>query len=94
VRFAEVDFLSARSCVAQHWQSTLIPKMLRDQSPDGFPTVQEDMCHVCPKCLARAVCRVKTLRFMERGEPPFVDTALCYKCYVCIPACPFEAISV
>jgi MinD superfamily P-loop ATPase len=62
-------------------------------TPPKVPAVDDGKCQTCRKCVARKVCRVKALVAIDPGEPPFVDASRCYGCLICIPACPFEAIS-
>jgi MinD superfamily P-loop ATPase len=56
--------------------------------------VDDERCHACPRCQARRACRVKAMVVLDPGEAPFVDAGRCYGCLVCIPACPFEAVTV
>lgn len=58
------------------------------------PRVLVDRCQACYKCVARQSCKTKALLQLDRGEPPFVDAALCYGCHKCVLACPFGAIVV
>lgn len=51
-------------------------------------------CKACRRCLAAQVCKVRALLRMDADEPPFIDIARCYDCCLCIPACPFGAISI
>jgi MinD superfamily P-loop ATPase len=55
--------------------------------------VDERRCQACERCAARKACRSKAIVALDPGEPPFVDGNLCYGCLVCVPACPFEAIT-
>lgn len=54
--------------------------------------VDDKVCHVCRKCLARDVCRGKAIRIIDRGEAPFLDMSRCWGCMDCLVACPFGAI--
>jgi MinD superfamily P-loop ATPase len=54
--------------------------------------VDDDRCHVCRRCLAQQVCKVKAIVRIDRDEPPFVDVHRCHGCMVCLVECPFEAI--
>ncbi len=65
----------------------------RPENANGL-WVDDGVCHSCRRCLARAVCKVRAIVQIDPGEPPFVDSARCYGCRVCIPACPFGAIVV
>lgn len=54
--------------------------------------IDSTRCHVCGACLAKAACRGKAIRMIDRGEAPFVDAVRCRGCLICIPACPFGAV--
>lgn len=54
--------------------------------------IDSTRCKVCRRCQARAVCRGKAIRVIDRDEAPFVDPARCWGCLTCIPSCPFDAI--
>ena len=56
--------------------------------------IDDERCRACRKCLAGEVCKVKALVRLDPDEPPFIDASRCYDCRLCIPACPFGAISV
>ncbi len=54
--------------------------------------VDESKCHACRKCLAGKVCKANAFKVFDPGEAPFIDTSRCWGCFLCIPACPFDAI--
>ena len=55
--------------------------------------IDDWQCRACRKCPAGEVCRVKALVRLDPDEPPFIDVSRCYDCRLCIPACPFGAIT-
>lgn len=67
--------------------------MPQHPTPPQVPQVDDARCHVCRPCPARKVCRVKAVMMFDPGEPPFIDASRCYGCLVCIPACPFDAVT-
>jgi len=56
--------------------------------------INDERCRVCPSCLAAEVCKVRAIVRLDWDEPPYLDVSRCYDCRLCIPACPFGAISV
>lgn len=60
--------------------------------PPKIPQIDEEKCRACRKCVARKSCRVKAIVVIDPGEPPFINTSLCYGCMACVPACPYGAI--
>ena len=58
----------------------------------AIPWVDDALCQICHKCVARKVCSTKALIRLDMDEPPFVDASLCYGCMLCIEACPHGAI--
>ncbi len=60
----------------------------------AMPSIDETVCRACPQCLARRVCRTRAITVYDPGEPPFIDSARCYGCRICLPACPFGAIVI
>jgi MinD superfamily P-loop ATPase len=62
-------------------------------TPPQVPQIDDAACQVCRTCAARKVCRVKAILAIDPGEAPFIDASLCYGCLICIPACPFGAIT-
>jgi MinD superfamily P-loop ATPase len=54
--------------------------------------IDDARCHVCQRCLAQGVCKVKAIVRIDRDEAPFIDIHRCHGCMVCIVECPFEAI--
>ncbi|MBN1562488.1 MAG: 4Fe-4S binding protein [Anaerolineae bacterium] len=57
-----------------------------------FLEVDPAICHACRQCRAKTACRRKAIRTIDRGEPPFLDTSLCWQCLSCTRACPFGAV--
>jgi Fe-S-cluster-containing hydrogenase component 2 len=55
--------------------------------------IDEKSCQACKKCLARNACKVKAIVQLDPDESPFVDLGYCFDCRLCIPACPFGAVS-
>jgi len=55
--------------------------------------IDEKLCQPCKKCVARKVCKVKAIVQVDPGEFPLIDLSHCFDCRLCIPACPFGAIS-
>ena len=66
------------------------PVMLRDI----HLRIDDEHCRACRKCLAGKVCKVRALVRLDPDEPLFIDVSRCYDCRLCIPACPFGAITV
>jgi len=56
-------------------------------------SIDEELCQPCKKCLARKVCKGKALVQIDLGEFPVIDLTARFDCRVCMPACPFGAIS-
>ena len=56
--------------------------------------IDDGHCRACRKCLAGKVCKVRALVRLDPDEPPFLDVSRCHDCRLCIPACPFGAITV
>lgn len=56
--------------------------------------IDEERCRACRRCLAAKACKVRAIVRLDPDEPPFLDVSRCYDCRLCIPACPFKAISV
>ena len=54
--------------------------------------VDDDLCHVCKKCLADQVCRGNAFVRFDREDSPFIDMSRCWGCMLCVEACPFGAI--
>jgi Fe-S-cluster-containing hydrogenase component 2 len=55
--------------------------------------VDDERCQACRRCLAAKVCKIRAIVSLDPDEPPFIDVSRCYDCRLCIPACPFGAIS-
>lgn len=58
----------------------------------AVPRVVDELCQVCPQCVARTVCRTKAIMRIDRDEPPIIDPSRCYGCQVCVAECPHGAI--
>ncbi|MBN1890979.1 MAG: 4Fe-4S binding protein [Thermoflexales bacterium] len=58
----------------------------------ALPVIDYDVCQACPKCAARKACRIRAIVSPEAGEAPFIDSARCYGCRACMPACPFVCL--
>jgi MinD superfamily P-loop ATPase len=54
--------------------------------------IDDSRCHVCRRCLAQQVCKVKAIVRIDRDEAPFVDVHRCHGCMICSLECPFQAI--
>jgi len=50
-------------------------------------------CQTCLPCLAAEACKVRAFVRFDPDDPPFLDVSRCYDCRLCIPVCPFEAVS-
>ena len=55
--------------------------------------IDDERCQACRRCLAAKVCKVRAIVPLDPDEPPFLDVSRCYDCRLCMPACPFGAIS-
>jgi MinD superfamily P-loop ATPase len=60
----------------------------------AIPHVEDELCQVCRKCLARTVCKSKAIVQLDPDESPFIDASRCYGCHLCITTCPHEAIAL
>jgi len=56
--------------------------------------LDDTSCRLCSRCLAAGVCTVRAIVKIDPDEAPYLDTARCFDCRLCIPACPFGAIEV
>ena len=56
------------------------------------PVIDDDRCVACSRCPVIPACRGRAVLRFERDEPPYIDAARCDGCYVCIPACPHDAV--
>ena len=56
--------------------------------------VNWDSCQACDPCLARPVCRTRAVVKMDADAPALIDLTRCNGCGDCLPACPYEAISL
>jgi len=61
------------------------------RAPD-IPNILQDLCRACKTCLAREVCPPKAIIRVGADEPPWVDGSRCRACWLCVEACPFEAV--
>ena len=59
------------------------------------PDVQIDprLCHTCERCQARSVCKTRAIRQLEPADLPIVEVERCRGCLVCLPACPYGAVT-
>ncbi len=55
--------------------------------------IDDKQCRACRRCLAAQVCKVRAIVRLDPDEPPVLDVSRCYDCRLCLPACPFGAIS-
>ena len=62
-----------------------------EQHISGQPTINEDLCRGCKKCMA--LCANDGLIFNETTKKMSVDKDHCLGCGRCIGACNFDAIS-
>ena len=62
-----------------------------EQHISGQPTINEDLCRGCKKCMA--LCANEGLIFDETTKKMSVDKDHCLGCGRCIGACNFDAIS-
>ena len=62
-----------------------------EQHISGQPTINEDLCRGCKKCMA--LCANDGLIFDETTKKMSVDKDHCLGCGRCIGACTFDAIS-
>ena len=54
--------------------------------------VDDDLCAICKKCIARSVCRGNAFRRFDREDSPFIDMSRCWGCMDCVPVCPHNAV--
>lgn len=66
--------------------------MINGPTSKGSLYVDDARCHVCGRCLAQQVCRIKAIVRIDADESPFIDVHRCHGCMVCMGECPFEAI--
>ena len=60
------------------------------------PTIKEDICTKCGRCVEVCPALPKALSWSEAGKtkPPVYDYSKCIRCYCCQEMCPFNAIYV
>lgn len=54
--------------------------------------VDPAVCHTCHRCQAKKACPRNAIRIIDKGESPFLDPSLCWRCLTCMHACPYGAI--
>ena len=57
-------------------------------------SIQDGMCGLCPKCLAAQACKIRAIVRYDRDEAPYLDVQRCYDCRLCLPACPYDALTI
>jgi MinD superfamily P-loop ATPase len=64
-------------------------------APDGQAILHIDdaRCHICRRCLAQIVCRVRAIVRIDADEAPVIDVHRCRGCKVCTLECPYDAIA-
>ena len=58
----------------------------------GYPSIIDELCALCRRCLAMKTCKGMAIRRFDRDEPPYVDASLCMQCWTCLEECPEGAI--
>jgi Fe-S-cluster-containing hydrogenase component 2 len=56
--------------------------------------INDAICQACTRCLAAEACKVRAIMRIDHDEPPFLAAERCYDCRLCVPVCPFGAITV
>jgi Fe-S-cluster-containing dehydrogenase component len=59
---------------------------------DIIPRVDAGRCKRCADCPPVASCLSNSIRRDEPDSVPVVDDRVCFGCYSCAGACPYEAI--
>lgn len=55
--------------------------------------IDDERCHICRRCLAQRVCRVRAIVRIDTDETPVIDVHRCRGCRVCTLECPYDAIA-
>jgi len=58
-----------------------------------FLLIDPRLCQACAACDAKAVCRMRAVVQLERGDLPVIESSRCRGCMICVPACPHGAVS-
>jgi len=56
--------------------------------------INDAICHACTHCLAAEACKVRAIMRIDHDEPPFLAVERCHDCRLCVPVCPFGAITL
>jgi Fe-S-cluster-containing dehydrogenase component len=59
---------------------------------DVVPRVDPELCRRCEDCPPVASCLASAFRRDGPGTVPYPDENVCFGCYSCAAACPFDAI--
>ncbi|NIV28654.1 MAG: hypothetical protein GWN58_03785 [Anaerolineae bacterium] len=59
---------------------------------DIIPKVDVELCRRCADCPPVAACLSNSFRRDGPGSVPVVDDRVCFGCYSCAGACPYDAI--
>ena len=54
--------------------------------------IDDERCMICDSCAAGQICRIRAIRTIDAGEPPYLDQTRCLGCRVCISVCPHGAV--
>ncbi len=55
--------------------------------------VEDTQCRACRGCPASEVCRGNAFIRFDKTDSPFIDMSRCWGCMLCVPACPFGAVT-